>query len=463
MISKKPLFWHQGLFLQPQHFQYMDTYVQSLLSPLLEYQHPFFWGVITQEINEAALKNRTFELIGGEFLFRDGTAVAVPANSIVQPRSFAETWVEGERPFTVYLGLRRFARNTQNVTVVKRLDDVSDVNTRFAATEESEEMMDMYKTGPAAQVRRLTYVLKIFWENEVDKLSNYHLIPLAMLERDGTDIKLSRNFIPPAVAVSGSDELTRMLKDIRDQVTARCHQLEEYKSPREIQSTEFEPGYMIYLLALRSLNRFVPLLFHLTETSNVHPWTYYGVLRQIIGELSTFSDQISATGELYDGTTVLPTYDHEKLWPCFSAAHDLIGGLLNRLIIGPEHIIRLKRDGAYFNGEISANAFDRRNVFYLVVRTKDDPQSVPQTIMTIAKLSSTEHIGTIISRALHGLPLEESKVPPPGLPRRSDAFYFKIDHESSQWDDVRLSQNISLYWDTESEDAMAEIVVLRGM
>jgi type VI secretion system protein ImpJ len=267
MISKKPLFWHQGLFLQPQHFQYMDTYVQSLLSPLLECQHPFFWGVITMEINEAALKNRTFELIAGEFLFRDGTAVAIPANGTVQPRSFDEAGVEGERPFTVYLGLRRYARETQNVTVVKRLDDVADVNTRFAATEEAEEMADMYKAGPAAQVRRLTYVLKIFWENEIEKLNNYHLIPLAMLERDGADIKLSRSFIPPAVAVSGSDELTRMLKDIRDQVTARCHQLEEYKSPREIQATEFEPGYMICLLALRSLNRFVPLLFHLAETS----------------------------------------------------------------------------------------------------------------------------------------------------------------------------------------------------
>ena len=462
MISKKPLFWHQGLFLQPQHFQYMDLYVQSLLSPLLEYHHPYFWGVIGMEVNEAALGNRTFELIKGEFLFQDGTAVVLSANGTIQPRSFDDAWVEGERPFTVFLGLRKFARETQNVTVVSRLDDVSDVSTRFAATEDSEEMADMYKVGPAAQVKCLHYVLKIFWENELDKLNNYHLIPLAQLERDGTDIKMSRNFIPPLVTVSGSDELTRMLKDIRDQVTARCRQLEEYKSPREIQATEFEPGYMIYLLALRSLNRFVPTLFHLMETSSIHPWAYYGVLRQLIGELSTFSDQIGATGELYDGTRVIPPYDHQELWSCFSAVHNLIGNLLNRLIIGPEHIIRLKRDGGYFNGEIPASAFDSRNVFYLVVRTNVDPAEVPETILTIAKLSSSEHIGTLISRALHGIPLEESHVPPPGLPRRPNSFYFKIDHDSTQWNDVQRSQNISLYWDTAPEDAMAEIVILRG-
>jgi len=293
-------------------------------------------------------------------------------------------------------------------------------------------------------------------------LQNYNLIPLAQLQRDGSEIKLSQEFIPPLVAVSGSAEVVRVIRDIRDQVTARCRQLEEYKSPREIQSTDFESGYMIYLLALRSLNRFVPTLSHLTETPNIHPWAFYGVLRQLIGELSTFAEQVSATGELLDGTQVLPNYDHQDLWACFSSAHNLIGSLLNRIIIGPEHIIRLKRDGDYFAAEIPANAFDSRNIFYLVIRTNIDPDSVPEIIQTIAKLSSSDHISTLISRALHGVSLEQSLVPPPGLPRRPNSFYFKIDHYGSQWSDVQRSQNISLYWDTAPDDLLADIVILRG-
>jgi len=31
MKPAKPVLWHQGLFLQPQHFQQFDLYVQSLL------------------------------------------------------------------------------------------------------------------------------------------------------------------------------------------------------------------------------------------------------------------------------------------------------------------------------------------------------------------------------------------------------------------------------------------------
>ena len=462
MISQKPLFWHQGLFLQPQHFQYLDLYFQSLLSSVLEYQHPYFWGVINMEVNESALENRSFELLKGKFLFQDGTGTVFPGNCVVQPRSFDEAWVEAEKPFTVFLGLRKFTQESQNVTVLPRLDDLSGINSRFVTTENPEEMIDMHRGGPAAQLKRMDHVLKIFWENELEGLNNYHLIPLAQLERDGKEIKLSRSFIPPTVFVSGSDELIKIIRDIRDQVTSRCRQLEEFKSPREIQSTDFESGYMIYLLALRSLNRFVPVLFHLTETPNIHPWALYGVLRQLIGELSTFSEELSATGELLDGTIVLPHYDHQNLWACFSAAYNLVGNLLNRIIIGPEHIIRLKRDGGYFAGEIPTNAFDSRNAFYLVIRTNVEPEKVLENIKTIAKLSSSEHIGTLISRALHGIKLEESHVPPPGLPRRQNSFYFKIDHYSSQWVDVQRSRNISLYWDTAPEDVMAEIVILRG-
>jgi type VI secretion system protein ImpJ len=137
--------------------------------------------------------------------------------------------------------------------------------------------------------------------------------------------------------------------------------------------------------------------------------------------------------------------------------------LLNRIIIGPEHVIRLKRDGDYFTSEdIPANVFDSRNVFYLAVKTDDDPDSTIESIWTIAKLSSPEHIGTLISRALHGIRLEQTAVPPPGLPRRPNVFYFRIDHNTPQWTDVQQSRNISFYWDTAPEDTRVEIIILRG-
>ena len=54
MNIQRPLFWHQGLFLQPQHFQLADLYFQSLLTPLHNFLQPYLWGVQRWEIAEAA-------------------------------------------------------------------------------------------------------------------------------------------------------------------------------------------------------------------------------------------------------------------------------------------------------------------------------------------------------------------------------------------------------------------------
>lgn len=92
---QKPLFWHQGLFLQPQHFQLLDLAFQSHLTPYRYFIQPFFWGIGEIEIQRAALGTRSFNLIKGDFLFPDGTYVVCPGNAVIEARSFNESWVEG--------------------------------------------------------------------------------------------------------------------------------------------------------------------------------------------------------------------------------------------------------------------------------------------------------------------------------------------------------------------------------
>jgi type VI secretion system protein ImpJ len=75
--------------------------------------------------------------------------------------------------------------------VVPDLNQTGDVITRFAATEDAEEIKDQHGNGPNAQVRHLQLVLKFFWETETEQLGDYELLPLARLERQGDAIVLS--------------------------------------------------------------------------------------------------------------------------------------------------------------------------------------------------------------------------------------------------------------------------------
>ncbi len=69
MKFNKKLFWHQGLFLQPQHLQYMDMAHQYAIQPMLNIANPCFWGLVKLEINQDALSSEVFEVESGTYEF----------------------------------------------------------------------------------------------------------------------------------------------------------------------------------------------------------------------------------------------------------------------------------------------------------------------------------------------------------------------------------------------------------
>lgn len=461
MTAKRPLFWHQGLFLQPHHFQQLDQYYKSLFIPYKDYITPHFWGLIKCQPNRHALHNQIIELSQIELIFPNGVWVEYPGNAFLQSRSFDHAWVEIDKPFTVYVGLRKMDPTLANTAIVENSDHLDSLSTHFVALKDAEEVKDLYSPGSVATITKMYFSLKIFWETEIESLHDYDLIPVAQLLREGEDIVLSKEFIPPTLSISGSDILFKTVKSIRDQIASRCRQLQEFKSPKEMQVSSFDSEYLMYLLALRSLNRYAPLLFHVLEAKVVSPWTVYGLLRQIVGELSSFSDRINALGETINDIKLLPPYDHKNLTLCFGEASKLITELLNDIIIGPEHVIRLEVIENGLKAEIPAKALDRRNDFYLVLRSKSDEKILKKALTNIVKICSTEHLSILISRSLPGIPLEHIKIPPPGLPRRPDSKYFQIDRTHTLWNFVERDHNIQIFWEPLPEDLQAEIVVLR--
>ena len=93
MDQLRPIFWGQGMFLQPQHFQQQDGYHEARLRCYLHWLSPFCWGVKTLTVNETALRNFMFEVEQCELVSWEGTLVrfqgdALPSNANILPRSF---------------------------------------------------------------------------------------------------------------------------------------------------------------------------------------------------------------------------------------------------------------------------------------------------------------------------------------------------------------------------------------
>jgi len=460
--NKRTVFWQQGMFLQPQHFQLTQMHQQFLLKPVVESGLPYFWGIGELEVNAGTLSSKVFELVRAALHFRDGTYIEFPGNALIQPRSFDGTWNDADKPFTIHAGVRKLSEVEPNVTVLKSLGAVGDVTTRYVTTTDPEEVADLYSDGPAAQVKRLTHVVRLFWEDELGNADNYETIPIARLERDGDTIRLSSRFIPPCVASGGSDTLVRLVKEIRDSIAGRTRQLEEFKAPREMQKADFDASYMVYLLALRSLNRYVPLLFHYTETRQVHPWVIYGALRQMIGELSSFSERFNMLGESGEGESNLPAYDHQDIGRCMGAAASLVTQMLNEITIGPELLAHMKRvEPGQYVAELSKAFFGPRNRYYFVMRTEGDPDAAVRSFLSEAKIGTLDQLPTLISRALPGIEAIHLPVAPQGLPRRAYSIYFRIEQVSEEWSEVEQDGNLAVYWSGAPDDVSIDVVVLR--
>lgn len=464
MELNQPIYWHQGLFLQPQHLQLADLYHQSLQAPTHRFQMPHFWGVGALDIRETALGSGLFDINGGEFLFPDGTYLVHPGNVHLEARSFASAWPEDVDTLRVYLGVRKWNPAGGNVTVTPELAKASDLLTRFVTTTDPEDVPDLYHDAPPAQVHRMHYALRIFWGTETDRLNEYDTIPVAELVRDGKEVKLSETYIPPSISHAATPRLNKMVKQIRDQVASRCRQLEDMKKTKSPKAADFETSDMLQFLGMRTLAQHVPHLQHVTEAPDVHPWVIYGAIREVVGALSVFSEKLGASGEvLQDGSRALPLYDHRDLYTCFNAAQLLVSHLLDEIVLGTENVIHLRREsGGLFVGELLPGMADPRSQYYLILRTDNPSAWVQDSILTVAKLGSKASIGALTTRFVSGVPLDFVPYPPGGVPRVAHAVYFHIDRESPQWAEVLRGNGVALYWDTAPDDLMAEIAVQRG-
>lgn len=460
MVPEQPIFWHQGLFLQPQHFQHLDRYQQSLLYPAQFCQQPYFWGIQNIEINEAALLNRVVELTAFEAIFQDGTWTVLGKNAILPSRSFAEreaAFIE-EETFPLFIGLKRWDRFGSNVASEgeKRPEGV-----RYQKELDPVECEDLYESGPAASMYLLSHRLELFWKDELPDKDEYQILPVGRLRMKGEEIRAAGDFIPPVFMVQGAPRLLQIVKQIQEHIQARCRVLETYKPAGSHAYKDMALVNLNYLSALKSLNRYLTLLQHFIETPRVHPWNLYAVLRQLIGELSTFSDRMNALGHLRDGTVLLPSYNHLGLEACFNETLQIISELLEGIVMGSENIISLVRRDDQFSCEIPTETLRQRNIYCLMIRLLSGDERIKEAVIRHVKVGHCDAMPVMVARALSGVPLEFRDIPPLGMARREDSWCFQLDTGHPRWRELKTDGQFCLHWDDAPNDTVIELVVTR--
>lgn len=463
MASQRPVMWHHGQFLQPQHMQLLDKRLESLFFPYQQYIHPWLWGAAKLTFREDTLARDVIAIKEAALLFQDGVFVSVPENGHIPARSFQTAWKERGRPFQIYIGIRAW-RDTDNVHQEDGQEDEAEGGTvRFIAPLEPEDVHDAYGTGPEAIAFKMKYRLRFFWESELDSAGEYSLLPVARLTQGSIGgPRLSPEYVPPLISAGASGELLEMLRGTLHNLMERSRQLEEFKAPSSLEMKHWDVKSVLFMLALRSINRSLPSMRHALAAPHIHPWQIYNIFIQLLGDLSTFSDRVTAMETSRSGYAAgIPPYDHTELYQCFRTVRELLIQLLAGLVFEPDSIVPFTVQDRFHVATLLPQHFEPGNGHWLILYTNEDIDPTQLILSGSLKAGEVTALGIMLAKALPGIPLIPQTAPPPGVPRRPGAHYMSLDSSSEQWRGVPQTSRLAVYLAHPPADLHMELAVFK--
>lgn len=458
MSQSKPIFWHHGMFLQPQHFQQSEQYVNEKINVLKKHVSPWMWGFTQLDIATEALQSKKIEIQHAEFLMEDGTYINLGDNAFVSPRSIEGAEIDPESPNTIYFALKKHSGFSSNATKISNISEAADVSTRYFTFIDPTEINDLYTHGESAQVQQLTLKLDIVLESEKDKYSEYNLIPFAQIALDGERLTYVSDYIQPCLNIQGSQKLIKQITELKDELAGRAIQL---KTGLAMLGSNLDINALRYRMSLQALSRYVPRLAHEVSTAQIQPWAIYGGLRELTGEISTFTNDVNLLGETNQGEKLLPNYTHLNTGQCFSNIRGLINRLLNEISVGPQFLVEMTREDQAFKADIPKDFFAEKADFYLILNSAEEWDVFSQSLFTTAKLASKNTIDVLIERSLPGIGLIHSPTAPAGLPKKDQASYVRIDIHDDEWQSIERYQSLVMHWDDAPADLNVELVILK--
>ncbi|MFX2610785.1 type VI secretion system baseplate subunit TssK [Enterobacter mori] len=443
------IYWYSGTYLQPQHLQSIDLHHSYMLSRHRQLSQPWCVGIIRCEFNPELLMDFTLKIEQLQAILPSGDYLEFPGNAMLQPRQFRESWKQLEKPFTLWLALRRFDPGHINVG--------DSPNSRWLKPHQEKTMKDVYFSGPECTVSRIIYNVQILSDEEKAAAVDCEFLPLVRLRYDSDRVIVDEEFCPPLVTVNGSPVLKKLLEGLYAQLANRAHQLEEYKRPDQIKNGSNTD--MTLWLVMTSLNRTLPLLNHYCRAPVMHPWPVYGLLAQLAGELSVFSEQCSFNGVWRDDEIALLPYDHFNLCACFRSAKEVIIALMNNLMLEENTWITLQPDEQrIFYGDLRTLTQHHSGTVLLLLRS--ETMTADNTVSTSFKIAHDAIITTLIQRALPGVGATWLSQAPRGVPGRKNTFYFRLNLQDSLWKTIEQQQQIAFYWDDAPDDLQVELVFM---
>jgi type VI secretion system protein ImpJ len=419
--------WSEGLFLQPQHFQQHDRYLEAYVEARSRSLRPYSFGFTELKLDSAQLGIGKLAIATARGVFPDGTPFSIPDHDRPPPPLDLNETV---RECRVYLGLplRRFG---------EREVDSSERREGLARYVERElETRDASPEGQSTALMRVgTLRTRLLLDTE--QRQEYACVGAAHVIEVKADrgVMLQSSYIPPLLDSQASSVLAGFMNELK----GLLHHRAEALAGRVSASGRGGAAEIAEFLLLQAVNRYEPLAAHLAALSGLHPEELYRALVSIAGELATFTNPGKRPAEF-------PIYRHDDLKatfdPVMAALRDSLGTVIEQTAIQ----IPLK-EPRY--GIRAAPLGDRSLLtgasFVLAVRADMPSEELRRRFPAQTKIGSVEKIRDLVNAQLPGVAIRAMPVAPRQIPYHADYTYFELDRASDYWPDFQSAGGFAIH------------------
>ena len=427
MSLENKVIWSEGMFLNPQHFQQQERYLERYVDGKCLAYGAYAWGVHSVEIDHQLLSLGKIALVTARGLFPDGT-----------PFDFPET----EDPPAVL----QVPKNIHNTIVylavpVKRagaLDVLPEENTQALARHYWREQTVRDVSADEGD-QRVVHVgkLRLRLLLESDDLSGYACIGLLRIaeSREDDTVLLDEEYIPSCIDCNASARLSGFLTEL----TGLLHHRGEAIAGRLADTRSGGTAEVADYMMLQLINRLEPFVNHLTQVKSLHPQEMYAACLQMIGELSTFVASNKRPPEF-------TPYRHDDLQTSFVSVMEVLRQYLSMVYEQTAIALELveKRYGIRV-AMISDRSLIGSASFVLAAKADVPEDTLRKHLPAQMKIGPVESIRQLVNAAMPGIVIKPLPVAPRQIPYHSGYSYFELERQSSYWQDLQTSGGFALH------------------
>ncbi len=444
-MSVPAVYWHEGMFLRPHHFQAAERHWadQLRLSGRLDVYHN--WGVRTIDIDPDALRNYRFEVHRLEARLRDGTVITADRDHNPLPGLDLRATIDKLPPggmADVLIGVPVLQLGRENAAA-EAVSGAADTRYRIDAPREPIPDENTGQNPRLVQYRRLNPRL---FTTAGEDTTGYETIPVARLERSAqvsAPPQLHPWYIPPVLAC---DAWTALGDGVVGQVYYRVgnmvKQLAQRVKDQRITFDSNAPEDRKIFERLRTLNEGYATFGVIARAAGVHPFLAYLELCRLAGRLAVFGKNPAIPDD------DLPPYDHDDLGRCFFAVKRFIDELLTqdfdqgyemRPFVGAGLRMRVGIEPAWLAPAAQV----------LVGVESPLPTAECTRLLTgklNMKIGAFERVDEIFRLGLRGLDFVPVPNPPRVLPPSTRLTYFQVNRDASrdEWEHVAQTYNLAI-------------------